>query len=215
MIFKTLAILAVLALSACGGGSATQSAPPVSPPAVSRPLSNVAAFMGDSITALWPLDQYDPGPTLNFGVGGNTSVQMLARFDAVVAASPGVVVILAGAGDLEYIGPAASTTDSIKAMAATASAAGIRVILCSVPPHFYSSGHGQSYSNADVEAFNQKILTLAIANGYLFADYYPVFLNPDDTVNPSLFIADGAHPTPAGYAAMWKVLEPLLTEDLN
>jgi hypothetical protein len=48
----------------------------------------------------------------------------------------------------------------------------------------------------------------------LYADYYDEFLNPDGTVNDSLFL-DGLHPNPAGYALMWKVVAPLINEELQ
>lgn len=218
---KALAILATLALSACGGGSATQSAPLVSPPAVSRPLSNVVAFMGDSITQYWDISVNDPGPTLNFGVVLETTTQMLARFqNEVIANAPGVVVILGGVNDIVSYEDGFSTAvpdiKSIEAMAAMARAAGIRVILCSIMPTNYSSVTAPALGNLPtaIEDFNPKIIALAQANGYLYADYYDAMINADGTQNTSLF-KDVVHPNPAGYAVMWKVLAPLLAEDLN
>lgn len=213
MIWKALAILAAFGLSACGGSGASVQATP--PPQQSKPLSNVVAFMGDSITALWDLPLYDSGQTINLGILGATTIQMLAQFDTVIAASPGVVVILGGINDFHLLGPAATNIDSIKAMAAQAKAAGIRVILCSVMPETkVFQGAGAGLTMTDIEEFNQKIINLAQANGYLYADYYDEFLNHDGTVNNSLLI-DGLHPNAAGYAVMWRVIQPLITEQLN
>jgi len=215
MVFRAFAILAAGALSACGsGGSATQSAPPVSPPAVSRPISNVVAFMGDSITQLWDLPVYDSSPTINLGIKGNTTAQMLARFDAVIAASPGVVVIFGGINDFLKLDVAGTNIDSIKAMAAQAQAAGIRVVICSVMPEQGYPLMPADVTLADIEAFNQQLIELAQANGYLYADYYDQFMTADGQVDTSLMF-DGLHPNAAGYAKMWAVIAPLLTEDLN
>jgi lysophospholipase L1-like esterase len=170
--------------------------------------------MGDSITRRWDLTQFDTAPTLNFGVDANTTIQMLARFNDVVAAAPGVVVILGGVNDLQDFGPSAASIDSIKSMAAQAKSAGIRVILCSVMPSTDFQFGTLHFTLADVEAFNTQVIQLAQANGYLYADYYDEFLNPEGTVNNSLYL-DGLHPNPAGYAVMWKVIAPLLAEDLN
>jgi lysophospholipase L1-like esterase len=220
---KILITLTALCLAACGGGSAQTAAPTAAPtpPVGSRPISNVVAFMGDSITHRWDLTQYDPGPTLNFGVDANTTVQMLQRFGDVIASAPGVVVILGGINDIsQYAAGVISTPqdiESIKSMAAMAHAAGIRVILCSVlPTNFHSPGEPllDALPTTVVEDFNQQIIALAQANGYLYADYYDEMLAADGTQNTALFM-DEVHPNPAGYAVMWKVIAPLLNEDLN
>jgi lysophospholipase L1-like esterase len=218
---KLTAILltAIFAISGCGGGSQMtqerQIAPSVSPAVrISAPISNVAAFMGDSITFHWDLTQYDAGPALNFGFGLDTTVGMLARFPQVIAAAPGVVVILGGVNDLHDFGPSGANTDSIKAMAEMAKAAGIRVIVCSVMPPTDSELAALNFALTDVEAFNNSLIELAQANGYLYADYYDAFLSPDGTGNSSLYV-DGLHPNAAGYAKMWAVIAPLLAEDLN
>jgi lysophospholipase L1-like esterase len=205
-----VAVFASVFLMACGGGGPGR--PSTQP---SRPISNVVAFMGDSITYQWDLTQFDSGPTLNFGLDGDTTVGMLARFQSeVIAAAPGVVVILGGIDDLNDYGAAGTNIDSIKSMAAQAKAAGIRVILCSVMPATDARFATLPFSLADVRAFNAQLIQLAQANSYLYADYYDEFLNPDGTVNDSLFL-DGLHPNPAGYALMWKVVAPLINEDLQ
>jgi lysophospholipase L1-like esterase len=201
-----------LCLSACGGG--TQSAQP------SHPISNVVAFMGDSIIHRWDLTQYDPGPTTNLGIEGNTTAQMLARFNDVLATAPGVVVIFGGGNDLIIDGEV--KTDSIAAMAKMATAAGIRVILCAmtpadIPPDVQASVQAaypkDQLNNAHIEPFNQELITLARENGYLYADYYDAMLT-NGQFDPSLYV-DGLHPNAAGYARMWAVIEPLLNESLQ
>jgi acyl-CoA thioesterase-1 len=212
MIWKILALTAFGSLSGCGSGSA-----PIQTVVRSRPISNVVAFMGDSITHMWDLSQFDSGPTLNFGLDGAPTTDMLARFETqVLAAAPGVVVILGGIDDFNDYGPAGTNVDSIKSMAAQAKAVGIRVILCAVMPPTDSrpAMFNFTVSLADVQAFNDQLIQLAQGNGYLYADYYDEFLNSYGTVNGSLYV-DGIHPTAAGYAKMWKVLEPLIDEDLN
>lgn len=212
MFRSALAGIAFCLLAACGGGT---SAPVQQVAALPPPVSNVVAFIGDSITFHWDLSQYDAGPTLNFGFGGDTTVGMLSRFPQVIAAAPGVVVILGGVNDLHTFGPAGANTDSIKAMAEMAKAAGMRVILCSVmPPTDSQLATLQNFSLADVQAFNDQIIQLAQQNGYLYADYYDEFLNQDGTGNDSLYL-DGLHPNAAGYAVMWKVVAPLINEDLQ
>jgi lysophospholipase L1-like esterase len=198
---RFILILAAL-LSGCGGTSST----------IPPETKNLTAFMGDSITAFWNIPAYDSHPTVNLGVIGDTTVQMLARFDLVTAAAPGVVVILGGVNDFLLLGPDATNIDSIKQMASQARAGGIKVILCSVMPQDYIDA-ATPIPNSDIAAFNQQLLTVARENGYLYADYYDEFLNADGSVN-NVLLNDGLHPNAAGYGVMWKVLEPLLAEDL-
>lgn len=217
MILRKLFLLCVFSafITACGGGTQVTQA---SPPVVSRTISNVVAFMGDSETQYWNIATNDSAPTINFGVAGQTTAQMLARFnDEVIASAPGVVVIQGGINDIFYAvdDPSAppATIDSIKAMAAMATGAGIKVILCSVTP--INTQDAPASVPAAIENFNGQLLALAKANGYLYADYYDQMVNADDTQNTSLFLGDIGHPNIAGYAVMWSVLKPLLDEDLT
>jgi lysophospholipase L1-like esterase len=215
-----LAGLAFSLLTACSGGSAPVQPTPAAP-AQAAPISNVVAFMGDSITQLWDIPQYDTTqPTINFGIDGQTTPAMLNRFDnEVIASAPGVVVILGGINDIVQYDEGDITTppsiESITAMAAMAQSAGIKVILCSVLPTNIAPIPTLPLVAgipATVDSFNQQLIALAAANGYLYADYYDEMLAPDGTQNTALFM-DQVHPNAAGYAVMWEVLAPLLQED--
>jgi acyl-CoA thioesterase-1 len=219
---NVLAGLAVGLLAACGGGGAPvqQAAPAAVVQPAAPALSNIAAFMGDSITAMWDIPLYDTtNPTLNFGVRGDTTAKMLARCGDVLSSGAGVVVILGGINDLSGDTNHAATIDDIKSMASMAQAAGMRVILGSVmamaAEYETLYGSAQFVPQSDIEAFNQQLIALASAQGYLYADYYDAMLGADGAANPSLLIYDGLHPNAAGYAVMWSVLAPLLTESLQ
>jgi len=167
--------------------------------------------MGDSITALWNLPAYDSSPTLNFGVSGDNTEQMLVRFhNEIIDSDPAVVVILGGINDFEELGQAGTTTFSIQTMASNAAAAGIKVILCSVLPTNYPS---PNLYLAEILTFNQELRTIAQENGYQYADYYDVMVNADGSTDDALF-KDKLHPNDAGYARMWAVIAPLIAADL-
>lgn len=211
----------ISALTACGGDSpdslqslgtikTTTIAPPVGPP-----LSNIVAFMGDSITARWDLQDYDTtNPVLNFGIGNQTSVQMLGRFNEVLSSGAGVVVIEGGINDLYLLGPNMANIDSIANMAAQAKAAGIRVILTSLMPDSFSYATGTAPTEFEIFSMSEALETLAQSDGYLYADFFDAMRLPDGAQDPSLTI-DGLHPNAAGYAKLWAVLEPLIAEDLK
>jgi lysophospholipase L1-like esterase len=199
-------LIYAICLVACGSGS--QNIPP--PAAKAAP--GTAAFMGDSITANWDLATYDESPTLNFGVSGDNTSQMLARFhNQVIDSDPAVVVILGGVNDFLERGAAGTNTDAIQAMASEAQNAGIKVILCSVLPTDYPN---PNLNLSEIQAFNQDLSQLAQENGYLYADYYDVMVNADGTTDDSLFV-DHIHPNALGYARMWAVIGPLLEKVLQ
>ena len=213
LILRKLFFLGVFSafIAACGGGASQVTQAPL--------ISNVVAFMGDSITLLFePLLATEPFDTVNFGVGGQTTTDMLARFKHdVIDAQPavGVVVIDGGVNDfqLDYSG-APVTIDNIVAMADMAHEAGIRVIIASVMLSHYSHGNPVIPTAAQIQQFNDQLIDLCAANGYIYADYYDVMLLPDGTEDFSLY-TDGLHPNAAGYAKMWAVIEPLLNEALQ
>jgi lysophospholipase L1-like esterase len=159
------------------------------------------AFMGDSITNSWWL------PKTNFGVPGDTTSQMLARFPGqVIGHGYKAVVILGGTNDIRTvhlpIGPATATAISkIQAMAALAEADGQQVILCLIPPIQNEADYSR------VVYFNQAIAALAAEHNYKLVDYYtPMAGHPD-------YFSDQLHPNDAGYFVMQTALTGVLPLD--
>lgn len=209
-ILCTLALVC-LALTGCGGQTSTAAPTESAPAPASVPTPGPVVFIGDSITFAWEL----PASYVNSGIPGETSSDMLARFQSdVLDLHPSVVSILAGTNDLRY--SAAPTVDSILKMATEASAAGACVILSTIPPNtnlaITPSITSQAQMDQVIAIFNERITYFATLNGYQLADYHAVMVNEDGTENAALFIYDGVHPTAAGYAAMWSVVQPLITQ---
>lgn len=221
---KIIGWLLAICLVGCGGGSPVQAVPiaqTVIPPVAAAPT---VVFMGDSITQFWETgvlpDHPTASPTLeqrfqgatDVGIAGQTTDQMLARFDSdVISHHPDIVIILGGTNDMLRV--ANPTTDNIAAMAARAMAVGIHVVLCTLPPiERWSAGvtiTDAATGNAAVAAFNQSLKTLASAYGYTLADYHVAMVLADGSANDALF-EDGIHPNDAGYAVMAKVLASVL-----
>jgi lysophospholipase L1-like esterase len=186
------ALLAFCFMTACGAGG---NAPYTS---TTKANPNIA-FMGDSITNRWSL------PTTNFGIYGNTTAQMRARFAGdVLGRGYKAVVILGGTNDLLHIVEPtnqviAQAAINLQAMAAAAEAENIQVVLCEIPPIDNINDH--------VESLNQAIVALAEAHKYLVVDYYtPMAGHPE-------YFLDGVHPNDEGYAVMKAAFSKVLSID--
>lgn len=178
-------------------------------------------FMGDSITEGWARfggDFFADPARINRGIGGQTTKEMLARFDAdVIAARPRVVVILAGTNDIA--GNSGPTTEDeiagrIAAMADKARAAGIRVVLVSVLPadRYYWAPALQPA--ARIVELNRRIAAIAARHGDLFVDLHTTMADAGQGLKRE-YGADGVHPDPAGYAVMRGPVEAAIAAALR
>ena len=164
-------------------------------------LNSTTVFLGDSITRYWNL------PINNAGIHGELASDMLARFSTdVLGHGYARVVILGGTNDIWLLSqpdPQVALQD-IEQMAAMGRAAGMEVILCTLPanlsnPSFYAPLYGP---------FNQSLTDFATANSYPIVDYYTPTLG-----HPEYYVAgDLVHPNAAGYAVMEKALAAVVTQ---
>lgn len=159
--------------------------------------------MGDSITLnyIWGTMAYEYYPTVlqgllkeqgcnvkcrNFGVSGNTTTQMLARFGAMTQYdTPKISAIYGGIND----GTAYSTiTNNLKTMATNMITAGSKVIICLVHYNNYTSGGDTTPTpqgskldlwNAQKQAYTD--LVALYPNDIAFCDFYAYMRNLIDT----------------------------------
>ena len=102
-----------------------------------KPMKNALVLMGDSITEFWKTnspDFFTQYPLLDRGISGQTTSQMVVRFEQdIIALKPKTVVILAGINDIaENTGPITleAIFDNIEIMVNKAKAHKIKTILC-------------------------------------------------------------------------------------
>lgn len=177
-------------------------------------------FMGDSITEGWHLDTSFPGkPYVNRGISGQTSSQMLLRFQQdVVDLKPKVVLILAGTNDFaENTGPVTleQVEGNIISTAQLGTANGIRVVLCSVLPSVRFPWHPELADPATkIAALNRWMKAYAAQEKYVYVDYYSAMKDSAGGL-PSGLSTDGVHPLPAGYAIMAPLAETGIERALN
>ncbi|HTV06601.1 MAG TPA: SGNH/GDSL hydrolase family protein [Acidobacteriaceae bacterium] len=193
--------------------AADAALPPVTP------CEDRVVFMGDSITDVWPVAQYFPGkPYVNRGISGQTTPQMLVRFQQdVVQLKPAVVIILAGTNDIAgNTGP--STPDMIEdnfvSMADIAHQSGIKVVFASILPAIAYPWRSGIKPAEEIRVLNTWLKDFSKRDGDVYLDYYSHLADSEGGMKPGLS-KDGVHPTPSGYAIMAPLAEEAIAEALS
>ncbi len=178
-------------------------------------------FMGDSITDFWGRSQgvFFPGkPYVNRGISGQTTPQMLDRFQQdVLHLHPTVVVILAGINDIAGNTGFESLDvieDNFRSMVALARQAHVRVVLSSVLPASYFPWRPNLKPAAEVKELNAWLASYAQEQGVVFLNYYPVLVDKDGGMRPELATDKAVHPNTAGYAVMQPLAEQAIAAAL-
>ncbi len=165
-------------------------------------------FMGNSIIEGWKQadpDFFSDPKLLNRGIGGQTTPQMLSRFERdVLNVNPEAVLILAGTNDIAGNTGEISLTeirDNIAEMAQMASKHQIQVILCSVLPAFDYPWRSGRRPDQKIPVLNELIQELAEAQNLYYLDFFTEMADARYGL-PKDLAGDGVHPTPKGYAVM-------------
>ena len=170
-------------------------------------------LIGDSITESWK--GYSPeffaeNPYLiNKGVGGETTPQILDRFNSdVVSLEPEFVIILAGINDIAqntgYIS-VSETFANIVSMVEIANSHNISPILCSVLPASKIVWKPEIKSADLVIELNEKLEKYCIENNTVYIDYFSSMVGEKKELRSDLTY-DGVHPDKKGYLIMEKIL---------
>ena len=166
-------------------------------------------FMDNSITDNWAYFHPDFFSSHNFcgrGIGGQTSAQMLVRFnDDVIDLHPKAVVIMAGTNDVahnEYWVSPERVVDNIVAMCNQAQANGIVPIISSIPPcsEFPWRKEIKNPGQTIVD-INKNLKAYADANGIIYLDYHSALADENFGL-PKTLSEDGCHPNPDTYFIM-------------
>lgn len=186
------------------------------------PVKDRVVFLGDSITDAWGRQQgseFFPGkPYVNRGISGQTTPQMLIRFEQdVVSLKPAIVVILAGTNDIAgNTGPTTNTQieDNFRSMIAIAKQNQIKVVLASVTPAFSYPWRPAIDPVKRIVALNAWIKQEAAEQGLVYLDYFSAMADSHDGMKPELTV-DGVHPNAAGYRVMAPLAERAIGEALK
>jgi acyl-CoA thioesterase I len=181
---------------------------------------NRVVFYGDSITDAWAKkpEQFFPGkPFVGRGISGQTTPQMLVRFQQdVVHLKPVVVVVLAGTNDIAgNTGPSTPEMieDNFMSMLAIARANNIRMVVSSILPADHFNWRPGVQPAEQIRAMNARLKAMCEREGLVYLDYYSAMVNAKGGLDPEL-AADGVHPTAKGYAIMAPLAEKAIAEAL-
>jgi lysophospholipase L1-like esterase len=193
--------------------------------ALAPPAAGVqrVVFFGDSITDAWGRSEktgvFFPGkPYVNRGISGQTTPQMLVRFQQdVVHLHPAAVVILAGTNDIAgNTGPSTQQMieDNFTSMADIAEQNGIKVVLASITPAFAYPWRPGIQPVERIRELNQWLQDFCSRNGFVYLDYYSSMADATGAMLPGLS-SDGVHPTAKGYAVMAPLAERAIAQALG
>lgn len=177
-------------------------------------------FMGNSITEGWSIFDkafFKDMPYINKGVSGQTTGEMLARFQRdVIDLQPSMVVILAGINDIAenqgYV-PLDRIFGNIIAMAEQAKEHNIKVIMSSVLPALDFPWRPGMQPKDKIIALNAMLAKYAAVNGITYVDYYSVMVDENKALNDA-YTYDGVHPNKRGYRVMGPLLEDAILKTL-
>lgn len=193
-------------------------------PLVSTRPGNRWVALGDSITAAqtdntnnawgssWPLyamlkSQGRLRLVRNAAVGGNTSANMLARFDSdVTPYAPNIVTLLAGTNDIATGVAFATFQANIAAIVTKIRTIGAVPVLGTIPPRT-GGGFGPT-----IVRWNAWLRDYAERNGISVVDFYRTLTDPSTGGYLSAYLGDGVHPNTAGDAALGEVAAWALAE---
>jgi lysophospholipase L1-like esterase len=174
------------------------------------PAKPRVVFFGDSITDYWRLNEYFPDSDyINRGIAGQTTGEMLQRFQAdVAAARPQAVLILAGTNDLARNIPVAAIESNYQMLATLASASGIKVLFASVTPvDDYHKDQNPAYertpgrSPALIRELNDWLKAYCAKQRSGYVDYFSSMVDERGQLVLDM-TDDGLHPNAKGYRIM-------------
>lgn len=133
------------------------------------------------------------GYAYNAGIGGNTTAQMIARFDTdVTTHAPATVVILGGRNDPD----ATTTITNLQTLVGLVEGIGALPVLGTLPPCNDPTTHVSD------NIINTWIRRYASTHGIPVIDFRSALVDPTNGNYQSAYYNDGTHPNDAGFAAM-------------
>lgn len=181
--------------------------------------------LGDSLTYGYPygpeaswlnlVGQATGWAVVNRGINGETTAEMLARFDRdVIEIRSRVVIIMGGTNDAWAKVTTAEVKDHVRNMADKARRAGILPVIALPPPLCQKEPDIPVSFLADMaaalESYREAYRELAASEGLRLLDLYTPLLDPETGWGREEYFVDGAHPNRRGYQVMAEAALPFL-----
>ncbi|GAA4666106.1 GDSL-type esterase/lipase family protein [Frondihabitans cladoniiphilus] len=161
-------------------------------------------FLGDSITAGGDWAAWFPDDeVVNLGVNGDTTAQVQARLDAVVAEEPDSILLLIGTNDFRDRRSVEQVVRNVETILVDLRRLlpGARLLLQSIMPR-------QEEFAPRIHDANRHLRQFAATVRAQYLDLWPA-MAVGESLNPA-FTEDGLHLTQAGYEAWLGELRPAL-----
>jgi lysophospholipase L1-like esterase len=151
----------------------------------------------------WPrlLAALDPDLMLlhNSAVPGNTTAQMLARFrQDVLAYRPDVLFVMGGTNDVANGRPTSTTVANLRTIVESAKAAGIRVVLLTIPPN---DGFGKNQLKK-LRSINAALKRVGASERIAVVDAYQAVATSSGWLRKSCMAYDRLHLSQRGEEAV-------------
>jgi lysophospholipase L1-like esterase len=177
---------------------------------------NRIVFLGDSITEFW-LDElpsfFEGRSFINRGISGQTTPQMLGRFEQdVILLNPTSLHLLAGTNDIAGNTGEMTidmTLQNIHEMIRLAKQNKMNVYIGSVLPASSFGWKPLVKPTMIIKDLNEKLKEMCFALDCVYIDYHQAMQNAEGGMD-SNFADDGVHPNKEGYILMANILEKSL-----
>jgi lysophospholipase L1-like esterase len=178
----------------------------------SKYYDNGSIFIGSSIIERLDFEKYfAEQPYINRGVGDNTTVDMLHRFDEdVIALRPVRVVIYVGTNDIKYNIPIKQTKSNIKIMLKRAVGLGIEPVLLLPLPVNYNKNMSLNFSHPSdkIQSLNLDLAEESNNLNIKYIDLIENMRNKNDF--DKFYLKDGLHLTEKGYKSLTAIIKQIL-----
>ena len=175
--------------------------------------ADATLFIGSSSTVRWDTGTSFPGmPLLNRGFGGSQMSDAAYWVEeTVLKYSPRTVVLYEGDNDTSAGKRSQQLLEDYKEFveAILEAQPSTRIVIQSIKPSLarWDVWAEMQESNAAIEAYAQQDARVE------FVDIGTAMLGADGLPIPELFVSDGLHMTPAGYAIWDEIMMPVLMPD--
>ena len=188
-----------------------------------KPKNKKIVFMGNSITQMWSDNSFffKSNPSfINKGISGQTTPQMLMRFDDdVIKENANTVIILAGINDIaQNTGPIQikDIADNIFRMAEMAQKNDINVFICSVLPAKRILWNKSIKPTYKIIKLNILLKQFCKNKNIDYVDYYSEMVDWSGGLKTPLYTSkwDLVHPNKKGYEKMEEILIKKIKKEL-